>query len=83
MAYVKHQIYNDVFSDRKTESRFVISPFALTAASILMSGGAKVARSEQFVICLIQPSVSLGEWRFARAEWYFEIAGNRPMIGDG
>ena len=26
---------------RKTGSRFVISPFALTAASILMSGGAK------------------------------------------
>jgi hypothetical protein len=48
-----------------------------------MSGGAKVARGEHFVICLIQPSVSLGEWRFARAEWYFEIAGNRPMTGDG
>jgi hypothetical protein len=48
-----------------------------------MSGGAKVARSEQSVICLIPPSVSLGKWRFVRAEWYFEIASNRPMIGDG
>ena len=75
--------YDDVFSDRKTESRFVISPFALTAASILMSGGAKGGAQRAVRDLLIQPSVSLGEWRFARAEWYFEIAGNRPMIGDG
>ena len=40
-------------------------------------------RWKRFVICVIQPSVSLGEWQFARAEWYFEIAGNRPMIGHG
>jgi hypothetical protein len=45
------KFYNGVLSDRKTESRFVISPFALTAASTLMSGAAKVARTEHFVSC--------------------------------